>query len=144
MAGQRSGLVNSDIRVCITLHRHWKYRKLKRMIGKEPMLYLVVFWGTVAQQVPNGCLDFWSASDIEDAADWDGDDGLLCQSMQEVGFLDVTQNGYIPHDWAEHQPWAIGAQERSKAASIAGKASAEARRNKARSNGIPTGRSTGR
>ena len=53
--------MNTDIRIDIRLPRHWKYRKLKRAIGTAPMEYLIVFWGTVAEQKPDGnliALDF--------------------------------------------------------------------------------------
>lgn len=127
--------MNTDIRICISLPRHHKYKKLKRLIQREPMLYLVIFWGTVAEQVPTGELDRWTVTDVEDAAEWDGDMGVFCQALHDSGFLDVTDQGFSPHDWAEHQPWAVGAKERSKSAQIAGKASAEAKRKLKRLNG---------
>lgn len=124
--------MNADIRVSISLPRHWKYRKLKRLIGCSPMEYLIVFWGTVAEQVPNGVLNGWSTDDVEDAAGWDGEPGVFCQGIIDSGFLDTIDGGYSPHDWAEHQPWAVGAKERSEAARIAGLASAEARKSRSK------------
>ncbi|OHD19272.1 MAG: hypothetical protein A2Y38_23795 [Spirochaetes bacterium GWB1_59_5] len=123
--------MNTDIRICISLPRHRKYKKLKRILACEPMLYLVIFWGTVAEQAPTGILSGWSESDVEDAAEWDGEPSVLFHGLRASGFLDVVDGGFCPHNWAEHQPWAIGAPERSEAARKAGKASAEARRNKA-------------
>lgn len=122
--------MNTDIRVDISLPRHWKYRKLKRSLGCSPMEYLIVFWTTIAEQKPNGELNGWSTEDIEDAAGWDGEPGAMCEAFTDAGFLDVTENGFYPHDWAVHQPWAIGAKERSEAARKAGKASAESRKKK--------------
>ena len=96
--------MNTDIRLDIRLPRHWKYRKLKRLIGAATMEYLVLFWGTVAEQVPTGELNGWSMADIEDAAGWDGELGVLCKALLDCGFLDQTEHGYYPHDWHEHQP----------------------------------------
>lgn len=129
--------MNTDIRIDICLSRHWKFRKLRRLIGPATMEHLVMFWGTVAEQVPNGALNGWSTDDIEDAAGWDGEAGVLCAALQECCFLDTTDEGYYPHDWHVHQPWVVGAEERSEAARKAGRASAEARKAKA-------GGSTGR
>lgn len=114
--------MNTDIRIDIRLPRHWKYRKLKRAIGTAPMEYLIVFWGTVAEQKPDGNLIGWASADIEDAAGWDGEPGVFCAAMMAVGFLDETETGFLPHDWADHQPWAVGAEERSKKARSAAKA----------------------
>ena len=114
--------MNTDIRIDIRLPRHWKYRKLKRAIGTTPMEYLIVFWGTVAEQKPDGNLIGWASADIEDAAGWDGEPGVFCAAMMAVGFLDETETGFLPHDWADHQPWAVGAEERSEKARSAAKA----------------------
>ena len=114
--------MNTDIRIDIRLPRHWKYRKLKRAIGTAPMEYLIVFWGTVAEQKPDGNLIGWASADIEDAAGWDGEPGVFCAAMMAVGFLDETETGFLPHDWADHQPWAVGAEERSEKARSAAKA----------------------
>ena len=114
--------MNTDIRIDIRLPRHWKYRKLKRAIGTAPMEYLIVFWGTVAEQKPDGNLIGWDSADIEDAAGWDGEPGVFCAAMMAAGFLDETETGFLPHDWADHQPWAVGAEERSEKARSAAKA----------------------
>lgn len=123
--------MNTDIRIDVRLPRHRKYKKLKRIIGPATMEHLVTFWGTVAEQVPNGALNGWSTEDIEDAAGWDGESGVFFAALVESEFLDETESGYYPHDWHEHQPWVVGAEERSESARKAGLASAEARRNKA-------------
>ena len=114
--------MNTDIRIDIRLPRHWKCRKLKRAIGTAPMEYLIVFLGTVAEQKQDGNLIGWASADIEDAAGWDGEPGVFCAAMMAVGFLDETETGFLPHDWADHQPWAVGAEERSEKARSAAKA----------------------
>jgi len=119
--------MNTDIRVKTTLHRHWKYQKLKRMLGESPMEYLVVFWSTVAEQIPNGALKNWDKEDVESACSWEGENHKLVNALLEVGFLDETKEGFYPHDWKENQPWAVGAKERSESARKAGKASGKAR-----------------
>jgi len=120
-----------DIRISTDLYRHRKYKKLKRLLGgKQAMDYLLTFWCNVAEQLPNGALNGWSNEDIEMAADWDGESGIFHSAMIDSGFLDVTNDGFKPHDWDQHQPWVVSAKERSEAARIAGKASALARRSK--------------
>lgn len=68
------------------------------------MEFLIVFWGTVAEQIPNGALNGWSTADIEDAAGWDGETGKFCQALTDSKFLDITTHGFYPHGWADHQP----------------------------------------
>lgn len=108
--------MNTDIRVKIDLSAHPKYKRLKRLIGESPMEYLIVLWGNVAKYKPNGELTGWEPGDIEDYAGWNGTPGALCKSLIEVGFLDVTEGGFYPHDWSDHQTWAIGAVARSEKA----------------------------
>lgn len=117
-----------DIRLDTRLTRHWKFKKLKRIIGATTLEHLVVFWATVAEQMPNGALNGWTPDDIEDAAEWTGEPGVLFAALLDCRFLDTTPQGFTPHDWAEHQPWIIGAPERSEAARKAGKASGAARK----------------
>ena len=105
--------MNTDIRIDIRLPHHWKYRKLKRLIGCAPMEHLVLFWTTVAEQIPNGQLEGWDADDIEAAAEWGGEPGVFFSAMLKCEFIDKADGCYSPHDWAEHQPWAVGAEERS-------------------------------
>ena len=105
--------MNTDIRVSIGLHQHPKYKKLRRLISRPPMEYLIIFWGYVAAYKPDGDLSGWTADEIEDAANWDGKKGAFCAHMIEAGFLDQTDDGYYPHDWHEHQQWVIKAKERS-------------------------------
>lgn len=123
--------MKNDIRVDISLPRHLKYKRLKRVLGIDPMFYLITFWASVAEQIPNGELTGCSTQDIEELAGWDGEVDLFCSSMIDVGFLDKTEDGYYPHDWHEHQPWVVGAKERSETAKKAGKASALKRKIKA-------------
>lgn len=102
---------------------------------------LIIFWGTVTEQKANGALNGWSKKDIELAAEWSGAENAFCDAMIESGFLDVTKNGFYPHDWAENQPWVVGSEDRIEAARKAGKASAAARRSgkrKNKLNGIAT------
>lgn len=105
--------MNTDIRIDIRLPRHRKYKRLKRLLSVSPMEYLVCLWCTVAEEMPDGQLVGWSPQDVEAAADWDGSAGELCTALVEVGFLDITADGFYPHDWVEHQPWAVEANIRS-------------------------------
>jgi hypothetical protein len=117
-----------DIRVKSELPRHRKFKKLKRLIGDGAMEHLITLWCNVAEQLPNGALNGLSNEDIADLSNWDGDADKFVNALVDSGFLDKTETGYYPHDWTEHQPWVVGAKERSAAARKAGIASAETRR----------------
>jgi hypothetical protein len=106
----------TDIRLNIALTRHWKYRKFKRLIGRDALERLVSFWIQVALQSPSGDISAWSTSDVEDAAEWRGKRGNFLAALLEVGLLDRTSGGLFVHDWAEHQHWIVGAPKRSTAA----------------------------
>lgn len=108
-----------DIRIDVSLSRHWKYKRLKRRVGVLPMGYLVNFWVAVAEQKSDGVLTGWAAEDIEDAADWDGDPGAFFCGLSEAGFIDEVDGVLVVHDWAENQPWASEAVPRADKSRLA-------------------------
>lgn len=118
----------ADMRIDLNLVRHWKFRKLRRIVGPAAMEHLITFWSAVSLQCPDGDLAAWSAKDIDDAAEVPKSDGKFCAALIECRLLDTVGNGFYPHDWHEHQSWVVGSKERKLAASLAGKASAEAKR----------------
>jgi hypothetical protein len=60
-----------------------------------------------------------SNEDIELSVDWTGEHGAFVSAMVDVGFLDGEENQLSIHDWAEHNPWAAGAKDRSEASRFA-------------------------
>ena len=52
------------------------------------MEYLIVFWATVAEQIPNGALNGWTKNDVENACEWGGEENELCDALIECGFLE--------------------------------------------------------
>jgi len=68
---------------------------------------------------PDGDLSGMTAEDVELACDWSGDEGALVAALLSVGFLDGEEGGYAIHDWAEHQPWSAGAEDRKQSSAWA-------------------------
>lgn len=56
--------------------------------------------------------------DIEIAAKWPGEPGLLVKTLVELGWLDRNEHGYILHEWLRHNPWAAGADHRGNKARL--------------------------
>lgn len=109
--------MNTDIRLLLSFKGHRKRRRLRTLLGPGATDYLIDFWLTVAQDRPSGALTGWDETDIALAAGWEGEPQLFVDAMMQAGFLEHGEDGvYRPHDWAEHQPWVIGAPERSRKA----------------------------
>ena len=102
-----------DIRLSVTLPSHPKTTKLIRRVGPCGGWNLVCLLIWAAQNKPDGCLRGMSDEDIEIAALWAGEVGAFVTALAGVRFLDGTTGEYQLHDWAEHQPWASGADLRS-------------------------------
>jgi hypothetical protein len=122
--------VNTDIRLDVTLPTHPKFVRLRRKCGPRSMEHLVRFWLEVAKAKWSGVLEGWGCEDIEAAADWDGEAGMFCRSMIEVGMLEDKEGTYSVHDWGVHQPFVANYEDRREKKSAAGKASAESRKSK--------------
>lgn len=106
-----------DARVSVGLYNHPKVKKLIRRVGFEGPWRLVGLWLYARQNKPDGVLADMTAEDIEIAVDWAGKPGELVAALLDVGFLDLD-GAYSLHDWTEHQPWAAGTKERSRAATF--------------------------
>lgn len=104
-----------DARINTGLPGHPKTKKLMRRLGPSGPWSLVCLFLWTAANRSNGDLSGMSDEDIELAADWNGDEGQLVQELASVGFLDGDSGAYVIHDWAEHNPWAAGAADRSEA-----------------------------
>ena len=120
--------MNSDIRLSVDFFSHHKTKKVLRKIGPEGVICLVRLLCYVGKFRPDGRLEGMDVEGISDAVDWSGDAEELVSTLCGAGFIEQSDDGvYIIHDWEKHNPWAAGANERSLAASKAGKASAEKR-----------------
>ena len=120
--------MNSDIRLSVDFFSHHKTKKVLRKIGPEGVICLVRLLCYVGKFRPEGRLEGMDVEGISDAVDWSGDAEELVSTLCGAGFIEQSDDGvYIIHDWEKHNPWAAGANERSLAASKAGKASAEKR-----------------
>lgn len=108
---------NADVRLSTTLRTHPKMTKLHRRLGGPAgPLAIIYLWAFAAAEKPDGDLSGMSDEDIEIAAGWDGAPGAFVAAAAEVRFLDGGPGEYRLHDWAEHQPWVVGAEDRSESA----------------------------
>jgi hypothetical protein len=105
-----------DARISVGLPGHPKTKKLIRRIGEGGAWRLVCLFLWVAQSRSDGDLSGMTGEDIELAADWQGEEGAFISALIEVGFIDGEEGSYAVHDWAEHNPWAAGAESRSEKA----------------------------
>ena len=105
--------MNTDFRVNVDFFTHHKTLKLKKRLGGLAVLSLLQLWAYAAKRNPDGDLSDMTPEDIELAAGWDGDDGALTEALIEVGFFDQDDEGIKLHDWAEHNPWVVEADDRS-------------------------------
>lgn len=105
----------SDARLNTGLAGHHKTKKLLRRLGPAGPWGLVCMFLWTAANRSDGDLSGMSVEDIELAADWTGEPDALVTALSEVGFLDGDPGGFRIHDWAEHNPWAAGAEDRAEA-----------------------------
>lgn len=108
--------MNSDIRISVCFPSHTKTKKLKRILGSAGVLSLITLWTYAAQNRPDGALTGMDNDDIAIAADWDGDEKEFLAVLEKIGWIEKQGGVYVLHDWAENNPWAAGAPERSKKA----------------------------
>ena len=113
---------NFDCRLSVGLPQHPKTKKLLKIAGDAAGWYLVRLFLWAAQNRPDGDLKGMDADDIELAVDWPGEDGRFVDTLLRVRFLDGSEGAYKIHDWAEHNPYAAAAEDRSKSAQKAANA----------------------
>lgn len=114
--------MNGDLRVHTTFLRHPKTRRLRRRLGADGVLSLLALWIFAAESRPSGVLTGLDAPDLEEVSEWTGETGAFIEALVDTGFLDVEGDLYIVHDWAQNNPWAAGAEERSAKARKAAEA----------------------
>ena len=105
--------MNSDIRMAVGYPDHPKTRKLLRRLGAEGIKSHVFLLCKIGHLRPKGILTGYDADDIEDTAQWTGEQGEFVKALLEIGFLDEKCAGqYELHDWKRWNPWAFGAEKR--------------------------------
>lgn len=104
----------ADARIQTSLPTHPKTKKLIRRLGPAGAWHLVRLFLWAAENRTDGNLTGLSDEDLELAVDFDGEEGAFVQTLVSVGFLDGEEGARSIHDWAEHNPWAAGAEARSE------------------------------
>lgn len=90
--------------VHVGLRSGMKLRRLRRRLDvSQPLLvgHLVSLWLEVITSRPDGVLHGWDAAAVEEAAEWDGSPGALCEALIEFGWLDDGPPMAI-HEWAQY------------------------------------------
>lgn len=118
--------MTDDVRLAVSLRRHRKTKRLKRILGGDGCWALVCLFLWVGEERWTGDLIGLTDDDLEEEADWDGDRGSFIAALIEVGFMDGEPMARSIHDWAEHNPYASGKGQRIEKA----KQAANARWNK--------------
>lgn len=104
----------ADFRVNCGFFDHPKTKKLKRALGAEGVISLQRVWAYAAQN-RHGIEKIYSTEEIELAVDWEGEVGKFAETLAVCGWLDEIEDGYVLHEWGEHNNFAATAQARSEA-----------------------------
>ena len=108
----------SDIRIKVGFPDHPKTKFLVRTCGHEAVTCLLRLWSFAAVYANRGDLGRMNDEQIELAAGWSGEAGILIKTLRDLHWID----GSVLHDWHEHNPWAFHAKERSERSRKAAKA----------------------
>jgi len=111
-----------DIRIDTKFFNHPKTMKLYRRLGAEGVLSLIRLWLWTAENRPTGYLHGLDEEDIDLIASADpvrsdqtGTGQVsFCSQAKELGWIDVGDDGVMRlHEWADYNPWAADAPNRS-------------------------------
>ncbi len=108
-----------DFRVQASCFQHPKIIKLRRRLAGDGLVSLFQLWAYCTTDCSTGILAGMNAEDIEIAAGWPGEPGALVSTLVDLRLLDVVDDVYRIHDWAENNPYAasfLKRRARSKAA----------------------------
>ena len=100
--------VPRDFRIGGDFFQHPKTQRLRQALGADGVLALVEIWN-------RACLFYWkgvidsTANDLESAIGWNG--GELIATLVDIGFLDVTPDGFHIHNWEIRQIHIFGFEE---------------------------------
>lgn len=127
------GDMMDDIRIKFSLPDHIKTLHLIRECGFEAYYCLQNLWIYVAKNSPKGKLRC-EKKDLEIMGKWTGKEGLFVDNLLKIGWVDEIKDGFVMHDWKEHQPFVYKSPERKVQARTAGLASGQQRVEQKRTN----------
>ena len=110
--------MNTDFRMRVGWSSHPKFMKLELRLGEHGVLSFIRLLEWTAANKPDGALTHMDAEDISLAARYKGD-GDFAATLVSLRLLDQTGDTYSLHDWAEHNPFAAGADDRKRQAEFA-------------------------
>ena len=112
-------IMNTDFSVSITFTSNPNTSLLRRQYGTDAAWTLLELWtwGTINRA--SGIFTGMNEDQIEAAADWNGERGELIKALLAFEWLTKTQDSvYALHEWAETNPWAADADNRSDKARL--------------------------
>ena len=104
--------MNTDIRLSVGFWQHPKTKKTVRRLGLEGIRSLQILWAWAAVSRPDGNLSGMDWEDVELAADWQGEERKFFDTCLGM-WVDESPDGYVLHDWQEHNPWVAEAEIRA-------------------------------
>ena len=104
--------MNTDIRISVEFWDHPKTVKLERRLGLEAIKHLQILWVWTAKNKPDGFLEGFDQEDIEIASKWCKEAGVFSQTLVDLKWIEKQTNGYLIHDWKDHNAWAADADIR--------------------------------
>lgn len=114
--------MSTDIRLSTAFLDHPKTVKLERRLGAQGIKNLIALWLWCRVNKPCGTFSGMDVEDIEIAARWAGEPGAFVKECLTLRWMDVNESlseknsvEYSLHDWADHNPWAVGSEDRSNA-----------------------------
>ena len=115
--------MNTDYRVNTAFYNDIRTAKLSKRLGDSGLAALNFLWCWSAMFCVSGVFHDMTEEDIEIAAKWHGEPGQLVTVLVELHWLDKLVDGtYALRDWAETNPWAADAENRSDKARLSGMA----------------------
>ena len=106
--------MNTDYRTPTSFYNDTRTARLQRRLGDSGIAAITFLWCFTALYRAEGILTDMDEEDIEFAAKWHGKKGKLVPTLLELRYLIKMQDGtYAVHEWAETNPWAADADNRS-------------------------------
>jgi len=88
-----------------SLARHPKTKRLSRLLNISCVTavgHLHYFWWWAGEYAQDGCLVRYDATDIADAACWEGEPDTFLSGLLSAGFIDELEDGLHIHDWYDY------------------------------------------
>ena len=94
--------MNDYFNVFTSIDTNLKIKKLTKRLGVRGFGSLVFLWSYTAKNKSKGELIGMGREDIEVAANWEGDDFKLIDTLIELKLLDKKKEVYSIHDWGKY------------------------------------------